>query len=147
MKNVYLVDTNVLVYAYDPTDSSKRSRATAILEQLGGSKRGAVSPQVLGEFFVTVTRKIPSPLTLEQAERSVTNYMRSWQMCALNGWTVLEAIQGVHRYRMSYWDALIWATAELNQIPVVLSEDFNDGSLLGGVRFVNPFAQDFKLAQ
>ena len=145
MKNVCLVDTNVLVYAYDPTDSRKRSRASEILAQLVDLNRGAVSPQILGEFFVTVTRKIPSPLTIEQAERSVTNYLRSWQVYDLNGWSVLKAIQGVNRFQMSYWDALIWATAELNQIPVILSEDFNDGALLDGVRFLNPFREEFEL--
>ena len=145
MKSVYLVDTNILVYAYDPTDASKRARAATMLELLGTSGQGAVSPQILGEFFVTVTRKIPSPLTLEQAERSVTNYIRSWQVCELNGWTVLEAIQGAQRHQMAYWDALIWATAKLSQLPVVFSEDFSDGVLIGGVRFLNPFAEGFEL--
>ena len=145
MKISYLVDTNVLVYAYDPTNADKRARASIVLERLGSSNQGAVSPQILGEFFVTITRKIPLPLTLEQAERSVTNYLRSWQVCDLNGWTVLEAIQGAQRNQMAYWDALIWATAKLHQLPVVLSEDFSDGLLIGGVRFINPFAEGFEL--
>jgi predicted nucleic acid-binding protein len=44
---------------------------------------------------------------------------------------------------MSYWDAQIWATARLNQVPVVFSEDFNTGSLIEGVRFINPLANEF----
>ena len=47
---------------------------------------------------------------------------------------------------MSYWDAQLWATARLNQVEVVLSEDFQDGRALDGVRFVNPFAPSFDLA-
>jgi len=31
------------------------------------------------------------------------------------------------RHHMSYWDAQIGATAKLNQIPVIFSEDFSDG--------------------
>jgi hypothetical protein len=46
---------------------------------------------------------------------------------------VLEAVRGVQRYRLSYWDALIWATAKLNGVPNVLSEDFNTGSQLEAV--------------
>jgi len=46
---------------------------------------------------------------------------------------------------LAYYDAQIWAAARLNQIPVVFSEDFNSGSTLEGVQFVNPFASDFVL--
>jgi len=84
---------------------------------------------------VTATRKIPSPLTLEQAQPRVGNYLRSWKVLRLTGWTVLEATQGVVRHQMSYWDALVWATAKLNQVATVLSEDFTDGMLLEDVDF------------
>jgi predicted nucleic acid-binding protein len=46
---------------------------------------------------------------------------------------------------MTYWDAQIWASARLSQIPVVLSEDFGDGVIIEGVRFVNPLGPDFNL--
>jgi predicted nucleic acid-binding protein len=61
----------------------------------------------------------------------------------VTGWTVLEAAAGARRHQLSYWDALIWATAKLNQIATVLSEDFQDGRLLEGVRFRNPFGPGF----
>ena len=75
--SAFLVDTNVLVYAYDPTDGDKRERGLEVLESLGTHQLGSMSTQILGEFFVTATRKIPSPLTEAKAERSVTNYARS----------------------------------------------------------------------
>ena len=52
---------------------------------------------------------------------------------------VLEAARGVRDHVMSFWDAQVWATAKLNQIPVVFSEDFASGSVIEGVRFENPF--------
>jgi predicted nucleic acid-binding protein len=52
----------------------------------------------------------------------------------------------VNDYQFSFWDAQIWAAARLNHIPVVLSEDFNSGAVIEGVRFVDPFEQDFELA-
>lgn len=142
----FLVDTNVLVYAYDPTDGAKRERAITVLERLGARQMGALSSQILGEFFVTVTRKIPSPLTAAEAERSLTNYVRSWVVYDLTGLIVLEAVRGLRRHRLSYWDSLIWATAKLNGVANVLSEDFSDGVLLEGVRFLNPFTETFDLA-
>jgi predicted nucleic acid-binding protein len=57
----------------------------------------------------------------------------------------LEAAQAVARHKLSFWDAQIWAAAKLNNIPVVLSEDFNTGSILQGVRFLNPFASEFRV--
>jgi predicted nucleic acid-binding protein len=58
---------------------------------------------------------------------------------------VLEAVRGVRDHQLAYWDAQIWATARLNQVPLVLSEDFSNGAVIEGVRFVNPFASDFDL--
>lgn len=48
-------------------------------------------------------------------------------------------------HQLAYWNAQIWASARLNQIPVVFSEAFSDGVALEGVRFVNPFAAEFVL--
>jgi len=53
--------------------------------------------------------------------------------------------RGVRDHKLSYYDAQVWATARLNQVPVVFSEDFRDGSILEGVRFVNPFSPKFLL--
>ena len=50
------------------------------------------------------------------------------------------------RHHMSYWDAQIGATAKLNQIPVVLSEDFSDGQSTEGIHFINPFSAKFQLS-
>jgi predicted nucleic acid-binding protein len=144
--SAFLVDTNVLVYAYDPSDGGKRERAVAVLKRLGASQLGALSPQILGEFFVTVTKRIPSPLTAAEAERSLTNYVRSWTVYDLTSAIVLEAVRGLQRHSLSYRDALVWSTAKLNRLPYVLSEDFTDGALLEGVRFLNPFAETFDLA-
>ncbi len=144
--SAFLIDTNILVYAYDPTDGAKRERAILTLEQLGARQTGALSTQILGEFYVAVTQKIPFPLTEAEAERSLIHYVRSWMVYDVTELAVLEAVRGVRRHRLSYWDSLIWATAKLNGVPYVLSEDFRDGALLEGVRFLNPFTRTFNLA-
>jgi len=56
---------------------------------------------------------------------------------------VLEAIHATTRHSISYGDALIWATAKLNGVPYILTEDFDDGLLVESVRFLNPFAAHF----
>ncbi len=53
-----LVDTNVLVSAYDRAAPDTQRTAIAVLDTLVRRRVGVVSTQVLSEFFVAVTRKI-----------------------------------------------------------------------------------------
>lgn len=139
------IDTNVLVYAYDRSEPEKQRRALDILDQLVSSRAGVISPQVMSEFFVTVTRKLAAPLSVVDAYERLTNYLQIWTITELTGMIILEAARGVRDHQLNFWDAQIWATARLNQIPIVLSEDFNSGSVIEGVRFVNPFDEGFRL--
>lgn len=136
-----LIDTNVLVYAYDHSDTVKQKTALTLLDNLVTSGSGLISAQILSEFFVIVTRKIPNPLSLEQAEKRVANFCQIWPVLQITEMIVLEAVRGVRSHRFSYWDALIWATARLNQVGLVLSEDFTNEQMVEGVRFINPFSR------
>ena len=133
-----LIDSNVLVYAFDPASRHKQARAAHLLEQLEPIGRGVLSTQVLGEFT--------DPLTPSGPVSSSNDSGPAWPVLPITTPIVLEAARGVRDHRMSYWDAQLWATARLNQVEVVLSEDFQDGRVLDGVRFVNPFTSSFDLA-
>jgi predicted nucleic acid-binding protein len=76
----------------------------------------------------------------------VKNYLQSWTTLDLTGMVVLEAIRGVQDHQFNFWDAQIWAVARLNQIAVVFSEDFI-GGVIEGIRFENPFAEDFQIEE
>ena len=141
-----LIDTNVLVTAYDGSEPEKQRRALAVLDELARTGDGRLSAQVFSEFFVTVTRKIATPLTIAQAEQSLAHYGQIWPVLPVTSQVVFEAVRGVRAYQFSFWDAQIWAAARLHRIPVVLSEDFNPGAVIEGVRFVDPFGDDFELA-
>ena len=140
MTERFFVDSNILVYAYDISDLQKQRAALRVLDRLATSATGVISTQVLAEFFVTVTneRKFPNALSVVQAMNRVQNYIQAWEVVEVTGMIVLEAIRGVRDYQFSFWDAQIWATAKLNQIPVVYSEDFNVGAVIEGIHFVNP---------
>jgi len=141
MSDRVFIDTNVLVYAYDRSEPEKQQLALETLDRLVSARTGVISPQVMSEFFVTVTRKIASPLSVADAYQRLANYLQIWSVTDLTGMIVLEAARGVREHQFSFWDAQIWATARLNQIPVVFSEDFNAGSVIEGVRFVDPFVE------
>jgi predicted nucleic acid-binding protein len=140
-----LVDTNVLVYFYDQNSPQKQERAILVLNRLQESGVGRLSTQNLAEFVNAAMRKLEPPLTAAQTYRQAAMFAASWPIFDLTPLIVLEAARGVRDYKMSYYDAQIWAAARLNQVPVVFSEGFQDGQILEGVRFANPFAETFDL--
>lgn len=141
----FLVDTNLLVYIYDRSEPAKQKIAETLYDRLTLSGRGVISTQIMAEFFNVATRRLSQPLPPEVAYRRLENYQRSWDVVNMTPTIVLEAVRGVIDHQLSFWDALIWATAKLNQIPVILSEDFRSGASLEGVRFINPLSDDFDL--
>jgi predicted nucleic acid-binding protein len=140
-----LIDTNVLLYLYDQSQPVKQERAQQVLDQLELSQNGRLSVQCLSEFFCVATRKLSPSLTPDQALHQISLFARLWPVYDLTSMIVLEAGRGVRDHQLSYYDALIWAIARLNQVPTIFSEDFSDGAVLEGVRFVNPFSPDFRL--
>jgi predicted nucleic acid-binding protein len=138
-----LIDTNVLVYAHDRSERDKQRQAIDVLDRITAAESGVLSAQVLSEFYNTVTRKLASPLTPEQAEAQIDYFMSVWQVFSVTPIVVLEAVRGTRQYGLSFWDAQIWAAARLNRVPIVLSEDLDPGATVEGVRFVNPFTADF----
>ena len=136
------LDTNVLVYPYDRSEPGKQRRARAVLAELAATQTGVVSAQVLAEFFVTVTRKLAVPLPAASALEQLACHLQLWKVVDVTGLLAAEAAAAASKYRLNYWDAQVWAAARLNQVPVVLSEDFSHGREIDGVRFVNPFVED-----
>jgi len=139
-----LIDTNILVYAHDPVEGEKAARAIEILDQLQGAQEGRLSAQCLAEFFVVVTSGESPLMSLGEAGQQVDLLSQAFHTLDITPMIVMEAARGVQQHQFSYWDAQIWATARLNQIPIILSEDFQPGSSFEGVRFLNPFADDDK---
>ena len=145
MSGEVLVDTNVIAYAYDRSERVKQRLALAVLDLLAGTQRGVLTTQVLGELFVTLTRKLTERMTVEKAAEGIHHYVLGWPVLDVTRLIVLEAARGVRLHQLSFWDAQIWATARLNQIPVIFSEDFGANRTLDGIRVVNPFNPDFQL--
>jgi len=132
------LDTNVVVYAFDGADASKAKRRRA-LEVLADDERELrVSAQVLGEFFVTVTRKLARPLSFGEAAAAVAE-LSSFAPVPTDAELIATAIETSHRAQLSYWDALIVEAAARARCSVLLTEDLNDGAVIGGVRIENPF--------
>jgi len=141
----FLVDTNVLVYAYDQAEPQKQRQAIEVLITLKQARTGALSVQVLGEFFSATTRRLKPPLSVSDAAQAVSDFYHSWPVLEIYKPMVVDAVRGVIDHKLSYYDAMIWATARYHGVPFLLSEDLSSGRIVEGVRIVNPFTADFDL--
>jgi predicted nucleic acid-binding protein len=130
------IDTNILVYAAAARgeETWKRLKAFEVLDK----SRFATSSQVLQEFFVTVTRKMKSPMSAEDALLWIERVAER-PVVPIDTELVMRAISITDRFAISYWDAAIVAAAENVDAPILYTEDLNDGQLYGTVRAVNPF--------
>ncbi|MEM3046509.1 MAG: PIN domain-containing protein [Candidatus Bathyarchaeia archaeon] len=142
-----LIDTNLLVYLYDTGSPDKATLARRILEHLVSNRSGRLSVQCLAEFFYVSTRKLDPPLSRDEAMEQTSLFTRILPVYDLTPLIVLEAARGVRDHGLPYFDAQIWAAARLNQVSVIFSEDFRDGQVLEGVRFVNPFSPEFRVEE
>jgi len=143
--NAVLVDTNVLSYAVDYRDAAKQAIARGTLQILEQRRAGVVTTQVLAEFYSSVTRKLAHPAPESVAFAGLERYAATMRVLDLRVPVVFEAARAVQRYCLSYYDAQIWASARLEGIDVVLSEDFASGTEIEGVHFVDPFAPGFAI--
>ena len=133
------LDTNVLVYAHDRSAGEKYRRAINLLEQLASRENGALSIQVLQEFFVTVTTRLPKPLRVHDAAAIVSD-LGALATHAPGVTDVLAAIDIHDRLQVSFWDAMILRSASVLRCAVVWSEDLAHGRRYDDLVVRNPFS-------
>ncbi len=131
----YFLDTNILVYLYDRSDEAKRSKARAVIADESNSL--VISSQVLGEFFVVVTRKLATPLSVADATVAIRSFA-DLTVVPVDAELVLAAASTVERHQLGYWDALIVEAAASAGCSTLLTEDLAAGSSIRGVEIVNP---------
>lgn len=133
------VDTNVLVYARDATETEKQPRAAAWVEQLWDAHRGRLSFQVLSELYVTLTTKLSPGLPVAEARAEVAS-LSAWGPVVADRRAIELAWRLQDRHSLSFWDALIVAAAQIAGCEQLLTEDLTDGADYDGVVVIDPFA-------
>lgn len=136
-----LLDTNVLVYAFDQDEPSKNKIASELMDRAWrGELCFSVSLQNLAEFFSVVTHKVQNPISIDEANQVIKD------ICESNNWVVLcpdkdslsAAIQLVKVNKLPFYDAHIAAVALKNGITKVITEDVG-GFASSGLQIENPF--------
>jgi len=141
-----LVDTNVLVYRFDPRDPLKQRRATELLEAGIAAQSLVVAHQSIVEFVAAVTRPQRPPggaalMPLAQAVIEAEELMTQFDVLYPSRDVLVTAMRGTATYGLPWFDAQIWAVAEVHGLRELLSEDFQHGRYYGRVRMVNPFLE------
>ena len=139
MTEPVFVDTNVIVYRFDTRDPLKRSRAVDWFTFLWNRRSGRVSFQVLQEAYATLTQKLKPAMAYADA-RLVVQGLGAWRPVTLDLQILERAWLLQEGHRLSWWDALIVAAAQMSESRVLLTEDLQHGHEFDQVRVVNPFA-------
>ena len=135
------VDTNILLYAYDTDAADKHEVAKRHLAELWNDETGALSIQVLQEFYVTATRKLPQPITKRSAREVIDTY-DTWSPHRPVTADLVAASELEGRHRVAFWDALVVVSAQRCECTTLLSEDLQNGQRYGLVTVVNPFNEN-----
>jgi predicted nucleic acid-binding protein len=131
------IDTNVLVYADSSDEPRKQRIAIDLIKHLRFERLGVLSTQVLNEYIQVGLRKLGLPQT---HIREQMHCYRQFDVSAVTPETIDMALDLYPKHALSYWDALIVASAHIAGCAVLLTEDMGTGEVLAGVKLVNPFA-------
>jgi predicted nucleic acid-binding protein len=135
-----LVDTNIFVYAYDRQAGVKHATAAKLIAELSDGQCLKLSAQVVNELAAVLLKRRSNPrLEVEQVIQIIEEVQTLGEVMSLTGTMSATALEGVRLHGLSFWDALIWVAAKTHGIGRIYTEDFQNGRVLEGVRFVNPF--------
>lgn len=135
----FTLDTNILVYALDKKAGARHDVASALVLQ---ARRGdcVLTLQSLAELF-----KVLSHPRHGIDPAVAADIILDWRSCvpvvAADADAMADAMRAVIEHSLSFWDAMIWATARRAGCALLLSEDGQHGRELGGVTIVNPFIE------
>jgi predicted nucleic acid-binding protein len=139
MDGRFFLDTNVFVYSFDNTAPAKARRALQLIRRAVETGKGTVSYQVVQEFFNVALRRFANPMTAADAEQYLSTVFRPLLAVQSSPALYGEALRLYDRYRLSWYDSLIVASALEGRCSVLYSEDLHSGQRFGDMVIQNPF--------
>ena len=133
-------DTNVLVYATASISDVKVFRARDLVARAMRAASSVLLLQTLAEFSNVAIRKARIPVA--DIRRTIDAWCAVLPVQAADDSDLLVALEAVRAHRLAFWDAMLWASARRVGVRHLLTEDFQDGFALQGVKFINPFKRE-----
>jgi predicted nucleic acid-binding protein len=134
MNDKAFLDTNVLIYLYSTDEPDKQ----AAVEQLTQNNAITLSTQIINEFINVMTKKYK--LEVVSITNAVREIMDSFMIVQVTTDTIMQALSIMKKYRFSYFDSLIMASALESECSVLHTEDLHHQQLIEHrLRVNNPF--------
>lgn len=136
-------DTNMIVYLYDLRDPIKRKKITRLLHGLIDKARLIISSQVINEFINYSTKKIVNEISEKELSENLLFLNELFVISPLSFSTSMEAIKIKKRYKYSFWDSLIIASALESDCNFLFTEDLQNAQILNSkLKIINPFIEN-----
>ena len=137
-----LVDSNVLVYAYDIIDGEKHRKSEEIMSLAWLKKQYiSLSTQNLSEFVSVITTKIQNPIDITIAYHiieDITNFSH-FKIFNISPKEILAAMRLIEEFKIEYWDALIVSVMQEHNIKKIITENEKDFKKIPWLTVINPF--------
>lgn len=137
MKDKVFFDSNIFVYGSDTTCPEKMKTAQTLIASVAEEGNGVISTQNLQEFYNASTKKLHR--NKNDVKENVEQFAQIFPVVQINVPLITKAVDLQIRYQLSFYDALIVATASKENCVICYSEDLNNGQIYDGVKIVNPF--------
>jgi len=132
----FTLDTNVLVCSIDSNSIERHAKAEQIVSRSLGTDC-VLTLQSLGEFYRVAVAK--RRMERAVAAQAIEDWTQAFEIVAADKGSLREAIVAEALHGLSFWDAMLWATAKAAGCRLIVTEDFQAGREVDGVLFVNPF--------
>jgi predicted nucleic acid-binding protein len=138
MTGLSFLDTNVLVYAYDPSDLKRQNIAEGLVKRAMYGE-SVISMQVLAEFATTLLHKAALGRSADEVA-VMLDVLGPIRVITPDRELVRRAVEARGAYGIHFYDGMIVAAAERAGCGKIWSEDLNAGQEYFGVMVANPFA-------
>ncbi|HHE36998.1 MAG TPA: PIN domain-containing protein [Candidatus Cloacimonetes bacterium] len=138
--NLPLIDTNILVYAYDQIDERKHKISNEIVKK-AWEDGTLITLQNLCEFFIVITKKVEKPVSVKQAREIVEDILSSeeWIIIDRTEESQKKAMKLNQEKRIHFWDALIIASMIEYGIKEIITENVSNFSKIKSIKPINPY--------
>lgn len=137
MNDKIFFDSNIYIYSVDNNNPEKMKIAQNLISDASNEGNAIISTQNLQEFYNATTKKLNRDKN--EAKLDIEDFAQMFPVVQINVPLITKAVDLQVRYQLSFYDALIVATASKENCVICYSEDLNNGQIYDGVKIVNPF--------
>lgn len=139
MKGKIFIDTNVLVYLYSVSEKEKQFAAQNLINK--NNQEIIISTQVLGEFINVLYRKYDYPI--ETIKKAITDFKNNFEVSPIYTKNVEKSLEVMKKFKFTYWDSMIIASALENKCSILYSEDLQHNQKIEKtLKIINPFREE-----